>query len=95
MDAIDADAAEAEIDMATVAEISAWSGAAQKRQGARSANLAMSLIVRGLIIFIAFAFVVNDALGKGGVNQWFALALFAMVADYGRVLRKALRSGAR
>lgn len=91
-----ANASSEDFDEQTLSAVAAGlsDAAGPARPSAKTVNLTAALVVRGFIIFAVFTILVSKALADGGLNQWIALALFAMAADYGRVLRKALRSGA-
>ena len=88
------DSPEIEIDAEAAAAISAWpgeDGGAASAPSAASANLTIALVVRAVIIFAVLSILIGRAMAGHGIHQWLALGLFAMVADYGRVLRKAFR----
>jgi hypothetical protein len=93
----DGDAAPA-VDPALAAQLSAWpkkqdDGDASARAGAR-VNLTLSLIARFVLLFGVLSFLIHDILMTGDINQIVAAVAVAMLADYARVLRKALRSAA-
>ena len=53
-----------------------------------------ALVVRAILIVIAGGYLIGGLLAHGEFNRLLGLLLFAMVADYGRVLAKALRMSA-
>ena len=84
------------VDAATIAEITAWpkDEAPKPRFSAEKANLMAALVVRAILIVIAGGYLIGGLLAHGEFNRLLGLLLFAMVADYGRVLAKALRMSA-
>lgn len=86
------------VDEATLADITAWpdkhKSSEYDRRAAARLNIVLSLAARAVIIFAAIYFLAHGMLASGDINQWLAWGLFAMVGDYIRVLRKALRETA-
>lgn len=85
------------VDEATLARIGAWRGEdapdlETPRASAADANLKTALIVRAIIIFAAVYYFIHIFLTSGEINRLVGAGIFALLVDYGRVLRKALRS---
>ncbi|HXI87886.1 MAG TPA: hypothetical protein VNH64_10535 [Parvularculaceae bacterium] len=86
------------VDPATVAEITAWPKHGGEAEAPASftltrsqTNLAAALIARGVIIFAAIFFLLRGFFASGDINQWLAFAIFAMIGDLLRVVRKTIR----
>ena len=67
----------------------------KKRMAAKTINFTMTFLAR-IIIMGAVGFLIHESWqGTGVIHRGYAMAMFAMVADFGRVTIKAMEPGTK
>ncbi len=67
----------------------------KRRLAAKTVNFTMTFIAR-IAIMIAVGYLIYDSwLGTGAIHRGYATGMFLMVADFGRVVLKAMEPGTK